>query len=270
MGTIWSQSFFLPEPTLTEKNLPDQTGKVRTPHSPATLWHSPHSLSQPMLTSILQVHIVTGGYTGIGFELAQILYAKNSTVYIAGRSSSKGTAAISALKAACPHSQGRLEFLSLDLADLPTISKSAAEFTSKETRLDVLTNNAGVMVPPAGSTTAQGFELQMGTNCLGPFLFTLCLLPVLKKTARTAAPGSVRVTWAGSLGVEVFAPKGGVEFDEKSGAPKVLGSRLDYGQSKVGNVLIASEFAKRFGGDGIITVVCTSPPTEHFNLCLGR
>lgn len=50
-----------------------------------------------MLTSIVQVHIVTGGYTGIGFELAQILYAKNSTVYIAGRSSSKGTAAISAL-----------------------------------------------------------------------------------------------------------------------------------------------------------------------------
>lgn len=222
-----------------------------------------------MLTSILQVHIVTGGYTGIGFELAQILYAKNSTVYIAGRSSSKGTAAISALKAACPHSQGRLEFLSLDLADLPTISKSAAEFMSKETRLDVLTNNAGVMVPPAGSTTAQGFELQMGTNCLGPFLFTLCLLPVLKKTARTAAPGSVRVTWAGSLGVEVFAPKGGVEFDEKSGAPKVLGSRLDYGQSKVGNVLIASEFAKRFSGDGIITVVSTSSPTEALQSVLG-
>lgn len=57
--------------------------------------------------------------------------------------------------------------------NLPTISKSAAEFTSKETRPDVLTNNAGVMVPPADSTTAQGFESQMGTNCLSPFLFTL-------------------------------------------------------------------------------------------------
>ena len=107
MGTIWSQSFFLPEPILTEKNLPDQTGKVRTPHSPATLWHSgtlalATPLLQPTLTLILQVHIITGGYTGIGFELAQILYAKNSTVYIAGRSSSKGTAAISTLKAACP------------------------------------------------------------------------------------------------------------------------------------------------------------------------
>jgi retinol dehydrogenase 12 len=158
MGTIWSHSF-LPEPTLTGKNLPNQTSKVRTPHSSTTLWHSPHSLSQPMLTSILQVHIVTGGYTGIGFELAQILYSKNSTVYIAGRSSSKGTAAIPALKVACPHSQGRLEFPPLDLANPPTISKSAAEFTSKETRLDVLTNNTGVMVPPAGSTTAQGFEL---------------------------------------------------------------------------------------------------------------
>lgn len=129
---------------------------------------------------------------------------------------------------------------------------------AKETRLDVLTNNAGLMTPPEGSTTAQGFELQMGTNALGPFLFTMCLLPALRKTAQTAAPGSVRVTWAGSLGVEVYAPKGGIEFDENSGVPKVLGSRLDYGQSKVANVLIASEFAKRFGRDGIISV-CFNP-----------
>ena len=77
------------------------------------------------------------------------------------------------------------------------------------------------------------------------------------------------MTWAGSLGVEVYAPKGGVEFDEKSGAPKVLGSRLDYGQSKVGNVLIASEFAKRFGGDGIITVMCTFSPTEALQSVVG-
>jgi retinol dehydrogenase 12 len=108
----------------------------------------------------------------------------------------------------------------------------------------------------------------MGTNCLGPLLFTLCLLPVLKKTARTAAPGSVRVTWAGSLGVEMYAPKGGVEFNE-SGAPKVLGSRLDYGQSKVGNMLIVSEFAKRFSEDGIITVVCASSPTEALQSVVG-
>ena len=122
-----------------------------------------------MLTSTLQVHIVTGGYTGIGFELAQIPYAKNSTVYIAGRSSSKGTAAISALKAACPHSQGRLEFLFLDLADLPTISKSAAEFTSKETRLDVLTNNAGVMVPPAAARRPRALSCKWGRTALAPF-----------------------------------------------------------------------------------------------------
>ena len=87
----------------------------------------------------------------------------------------------------------------------------------------MLTNNAGVMVPPADSTTAQGLESQMGTNCLSPFIFTLCLLPVLKKTARTAAPGSVRVTWARSLGAEVYVPKSGVEFDEKSGVQRRWG-----------------------------------------------
>lgn len=138
---------------------------------------------------------MTGGYTGVGFELAKLLYQRNATVYVAGRSKEKGDQALSALKEQYPDSKGKLAFLQLDLADQSTIKKSAEEFMSKESRLDVLTQNAGVMVPPSGSKDAQGHDLQIGTNCVGPWLFAQSLLPILKKTAASSAPNSVRVTW---------------------------------------------------------------------------
>lgn len=109
-----SQILRIPKPLLTEKNLPSQEGRVI---------------------------IVTGGYAGVGFELVKILYARNATIYVAGRSQSKGDAAISKVKAAVPKSTGSLSFLHLDLADLTTIKKSASEFLEKEQRLDVLINN---------------------------------------------------------------------------------------------------------------------------------
>ena len=223
---VFRQCFFVPNPTLTEKNLPSQSGRV---------------------------FIVTGGYAGCGFELSKILYGKNGTVYVAGRSKDKADKAISEIKTAHPSSDGRLEFLKLDLADLATIKASADEFLKKEQRLDVLTNNAGVMTPPVGSKTEQGYELQMGTNCLGPWLFTHFLTPILQKTAASSPPGSVRVTWAASLAT-MGSPKGGVAWDEKTSAPKVHGVRgSDYAQSKGTNVLLANEYQDKYGKDGIIS-----------------
>jgi NAD(P)-dependent dehydrogenase (short-subunit alcohol dehydrogenase family) len=102
-----------------------------------------------------QVAVVTGGYSGIGFELTKLLYQKNCTVYIAGRRSEEAYKAMVAIKAFSPMSSGRLEFLHLDLADLSTIKPSAAEFLSKEKRLDVLWNNAGVMGATKGSKSDQ-------------------------------------------------------------------------------------------------------------------
>jgi retinol dehydrogenase 12 len=222
------QAYFIPKPTLTEANLPDQSGRV---------------------------HLVTGGYGGCGLELSKMLYEKNAIVYLAGRSKEKGTQAIETLKQQYPKSTGRVEFLQLDLADLTTIKKSADDFMSRESRLDVLTNNAGVMVPPLGSKTAQGYELQLGTNCLGPYLFTKLLLPVIQKTAASSPPGSVRVTWAASLTVELFAPKRAVALDD-SGAPIDHNDKQkNYGQSKAGNFLLAAELARRYGKgkDGIVS-----------------
>ncbi|KAG6116232.1 hypothetical protein E4U14_000361 [Claviceps sp. LM454 group G7] len=226
----WSnvtQSVMIPKPVLTEDNLTDQAGKV---------------------------HIVTGGYAGIGKELVDILYQHNATVYVAGRSQDKATAAIDAIKARHPSSKGRLEFLSIDLSDLTTIKQAVQHFTSKESRLDVLVNNAGVMNPPRGSKGNQGHELQLVTNCLGPFLFTKGLLPLLKKTAASSPPASVRVLWASSLGTSVLSPTGGVHLGPDGAPVEAYFQLTNYGQSKAANNLYAAEFHRRYGGDGILNV----------------
>lgn len=225
MNTIidtFRQCFFIPAPTFTDKQLPDQTGRVC---------------------------IVTGGYAGVGKELCTILYGKNATVYLAGRSEEKANKALAEIKSAHPSSDGRLEFLHLDLSDLPTIKPAAEAFLRREQRLDVLTNNAGVMMPPVGTLSAQNYEIQLATNVLGPWLFTHHLTPLLQKTAamENTPAGSVRVTWAASLAT-MGSPRGGVAFDEQTKAPKVHKNKgLDYAQSKASNVLLAREFQARCG-----------------------
>lgn len=95
-----------------------------------------------------QIFLVTGGYAGIGYELCQILYAHNATIYIAGRSQQKASDAISRLQKAAPNSAGRVEFLQMDLNDLATVKSGVQTFLSREDRLHVLVNNAGVSAVP--------------------------------------------------------------------------------------------------------------------------
>ena len=105
----------------------------------------------------------------------------------------------------------------------------------------------------------KGHDLEMSTNCLGPFLLNQLLLPVLQRTAASAEPGSVRVVWVASL-LSAFVAHGGIVFDEETGAPQVLKNAMEnYMQSKVGNVFLASEMARRFGGDGVMSLVCSLP-----------
>lgn len=108
-----------------------------------------------------------------------MLYAKNGRVYIAGRSADKAEKAISAIRASAPSATGTVSFIHLALDDLTTIKTTVDQFKTKETKLHVLWNNAGVSQPPAGSKSKQSFELQLATNCLGPFLLTKFLLPCL-------------------------------------------------------------------------------------------
>lgn len=227
MGATLSQ-LFPPSPKLTERNLPSQKGKV---------------------------YIVTGGASGIGFELASILYKAGGKVYIAGRSEASAHQAIEKIISSTtqPSSAGHIEFLHLDLSDLSTIKSSAETFKSLEPKLDILFNNAGVSLPPLGSKSKQGHELQLATNCLGPFLFTHHLLPALKSAAQHSPTASVRVIWTSSFVVDSSAPKGGIIISDLASPPP--DKTKNYVASKVGNWFLASEFAKRVGGQhGILSV----------------
>lgn len=200
--------------------------------------------------------LVTGGASGIGLELVKILYAHNAKVYIAARSEQKASKAIATVETSFPKSNGELVFLHLDLNDLALVKQSAESFLSKESRLDVLWNNAGVMTPPQGSKTKQNYEAQLGTNCLGPFLFTKILTPLLIETAKSAPRGSVRVCWLASSAAEVNSPKpGGVDMKNLD-YHKDQSAWYKYGVSKAGNVLYAKEFAKRYQADGVLSMVC--------------
>ena len=258
MGNTISQ-VFPPEAKFTEKNLPDQTGKVCLPLSQLR--------SNVSYNSYQQVFIVTGSSSGVGKELAQILYSHNAKVYFAARSAEKTAATIESVKTAFPNSKGQAIYLHLDLDDLTTIKASANEFLSKEDKLNVLWNNAGVMVPPQGSKTKQGYELQLGTNNVAPFLFTKLLTPILIKTAKSEPPGTVRVVWTSSSAAEGISPKNGVDMNnlnyevDKSAWHK-------YGVSKAGNVFHSKEFAKRYAGDGLISVVCSLTPPHNLRLVL--
>lgn len=102
----------------------------------------------------------------------------------------------------------------------------------------------------------QGHDLEMGTNCLGPFLLNGFLESVLKRTAASAPSDSVRIIWVSSM-VALSVPQDGIVWDEKSGQPKVLKNQMEtYMESKVGNMFIASQLAARLSQDGIINLVC--------------
>lgn len=141
------------------------------------------------------------------------------------------------------------------MGDLRKIKASAEEFLRKEKRLDVLWLNAGVMHPPAGSVTTQGYDLQLGTNVLGHFLFALNLISILSSTAKISPPGSVRIIFVSSSAHHFAPANGGIKWDDinyRNGG----GMWEIYGQSKAGAIILGIEFSKRFANTGVIGLVC--------------
>ncbi|KAG8695093.1 hypothetical protein FRC11_001739 [Ceratobasidium sp. 423] len=205
-----------------------------------------------------QVIIVTGGNAGIGKETCKALLNKNAKVYLAARSKSKADEAIEWLK---DETNGKAPtFLEVDLANLASVRKAAEEFKSKEHELHVLFNNAGVMAPPVEQRTADGYDLQFGTNVLGHYFLTALLLPILIHTAKNSpvAHGHTRVVNTSSMGA-FWAPKEGIVWEAlgtdatSAQACKRLGTGQLYLHSKLGNVLFSNELAKRYGEQGIIS-----------------
>lgn len=187
--------------------------------------------------------IVTGSNTGIGFEAARALAAKGARVLLACRSREKAESAMARIGAAVPGAD--LAFLPLDQGDLASV-RAAAELAAKEARLDVLLNNAGVMMPPL-THTRQGFEQQFGVNHLGTFELTGLLLPKLAETS-----GS-RVVITSSL-----AHKGGkIDFANLDGSKGYSKGRF-YQQSKLANLLHMTELDRRLraAGSPVAAMAC--------------
>ena len=181
-----------------EQNIPDLTGKVA---------------------------VITGANSGLGFEAAQILAAKGAHIVFAVRDVAKGKQAAQGIQRVVPAAS--LEVLSLDLANLASVRRFAEAFPAAHSRLDMLINNAGVMAIPR-RVTADGFEMQFGTNHLGHFALTGLLLPLILKT-----PSSRIVTV--SSGAHMF---GKINFDDLQ-SERSYSKFGVYGQSKLANLLFA-------------------------------
>lgn len=144
--------------------------------------------------------VVTGASDGIGVIIARRLAAAGAEVVLPVRSATKGDAALSRIRSAVPG--GMVSTRTLDLSSLTSVAALAAELNDEGRPIDILINNAGVMRPPTRQVTADGFELQWGTNHLGHFALTLGLLPLLRAgrarvTHQTSiAARSGRIVWS--------------------------------------------------------------------------
>ncbi len=193
-----------------------------------------------------KVVIITGGNSGIGYEAGLALAGKNANVILAVRSVDKGEKAANAIRQ--HHPQSQVTLMALDLADLKSIRAFAESFLAKYDRLDILINNAGVMALPARKT-ADGFEMQFGTNHLGHFALTGLLLPALKAT-----PNARVVTV--SSGAHLA---GDIHFNDLQWGKK-YDSWGAYAQSKLANLLFTYELQRRFDAAGIKMISASCHP----------
>lgn len=189
--------------------------------------------------------MVTGANTGLGLEVSTVLAAKGARVLLACRDQGKAEAAIALIRGATPSAD--LAVVPLDQGD-PESIRAAAQLVSAEPRLDVLINNAGVMMPPL-SLTKFGVEQQFGVNHLGTFALTSLLLPKLAET-----PGS-RVVITASL-----AHKGKFwQMDNLDGSKGYQAGQF-YTQSKLANILFLFELDRRLRAAGSpVTAVGAHP-----------
>ncbi len=189
----------------------------------------------PDLTGRLAV--VTGASSGLGLATVRALAKAGARVILAVRSTSKGRAA--AVNICSDNPEAQLDVCRLDLADGESVRDFAKRFADTHHGLDLLVNNAGVMAPPRRGSTADGFELQIGTNHLGHFALTGLLLPAL-----AAAPAARVVTVTST-----FHAFGRIDFDDLHSERRYrpIGA---YAQSKLANLLFTGELNRRLTAVG--------------------
>ncbi len=207
-------------PRWTAHDIPDQTGRTA---------------------------VVTGANTGLGLAAARALAAKGARVVLACRDLVRGAAAHETVRREAVGDAP--ELVTLDLADLASVRSFAAFMNTDVDRLDLLMNNAGVMATPL-RRTAQGFEMQIGTNHLGHFALTGLLLPAL---LRAPAP---RVVTVSSVGHRI----GRIRLNDLNWERGGYQPWLAYGQSKLANLLFTMELQTRAVGAGTTLIAVAAHP----------
>jgi NAD(P)-dependent dehydrogenase (short-subunit alcohol dehydrogenase family) len=189
-----------------------------------------------------KVIVVTGGSSGLGKESVHQLAKHNpSKIFLTARTEKRANAAIQEIELAVPAIKGKIIFLELDLASFASINKAAETFKAQADRLDLLMNNAGLIGQPA-ALTEDGYEVQFGSNYMGPALFTKLLLDILQSTAEQPQ-SDVRVV---NLSSELFkqAPTGMPLADNKTVLSKI-GTVGRYANSKLAQGLHTKSMARK-------------------------
>jgi NAD(P)-dependent dehydrogenase (short-subunit alcohol dehydrogenase family) len=179
--------------------------------------------------------VVTGANSGIGRVTARELAARGARVVLAVRDQAKGREAAAGMR-------GETEVRRLDLADLSSVRSFAADLREP---VDLLINNAGLMIPPLGRT-ADGFELQFGTNHLGHFALTNLLLPRIRQRVVTVSSNGHRA--------------GEIDFDDLNWERRPYRAMAAYGQSKLANLLFTSELQRRLTATGSAVLATAAHP----------
>ncbi|KAH8099800.1 NAD-binding protein [Cristinia sonorae] len=198
-----------------------------------------------------KVIIVTGGNSGIGKETIRAFLTRNARVYMASRNEDKANAAIQELKT---DTGKEAIFLPLDLANLKSVRHAAEEFMSKEKQLHILINGAGIMyltsAPGYNEITEDGYDIQWGSNVVGPFLFIKLLIPALLEGVATSEDRTSRVVFTASR-----LQTQSIQYDtlqDTTGRAKMSPSQR-YAQSKFASVVLSADFSRRYGERGLVS-----------------
>ena len=194
--------------------------------------------TQDMPSQAGKLAVVTGANAGLGYETALALAAAGAEVVVAARNPSKGEAAVGRILERYPSARARLELV--DLASLASVRDFAGRIADDCEQLDLLINNAGVMMPPLRQTTSDGFELQFGVNYLAHYALTAQLLAALR---RAPAPRVVNL----SSGVH---HTGVIAFDDLNWERRPYRAMAAYSQSKLAMLMFAFELQRRSDAAG--------------------
>ncbi len=194
-----------------------------------------------------KVIIITGASSGLGKQATKVLAEKGALVIMAVRNLKKSEIVANEIKTNFP--KARLDVMKLDLSSLSSVKEFAQKFINKYKKLDVLINNAGVMMSPY-SKTEDGFELQMGTNHLGHFALTGHLLPLLLATDNS------RIVVTSSLGHRL----GAINFKDIFWEKRMYVTTKAYCDSKLANLYFAYELERKLKHDPNAPIIASSHP----------